>query len=117
MLLRVSGKKSGENFDISGIATSDRLATGVANEALLNNFTEAAVRMDEPALTLARDALELELGTAALVDAAGVIGNFQRMNRIADGCGIALDDAFAAMTIELRRELDIDGFMSAANTK
>jgi len=117
MLLRVSGKNSGEDFDVSGIVASDGPEAGVANEELLRNFTEAAVRMDEPALAVARDALELELGAEALVDAAAVIGNFQRMNRIADGCGIALGDTFAALIVDLRQELDIEGFMSAANSK
>jgi len=41
---------------------------------------------------------------------------FQRLNRIADGTGIALDEQMLMMTEGLRDELHIDAFASAANT-
>ena len=52
----------------------------------------------------------------ALVDAAPVIGNFQRMVRIADGTGIPHDKPIAAMTADMREELGYNDFASAKNT-
>ena len=89
---------------------------GVVNETLLNEFVEAAVHRDEPRLAEAREALELEMGTDALVDAAAVIGCFQRLNRMADGAGIELDEQMIMMTAGIRDELKIDDYASAANT-
>jgi hypothetical protein len=75
------------------------------------------VRRDEPRLAAAREALEIAMGPDALVDAAAVIGCFQRLNRMADGAGIALDQQMLMMTAGLRDELDIDDdFVSARNT-
>ncbi len=89
---------------------------GVRHESLLDDFVEAAVRRDEPRLAEAREALETTLGPDALVDAAAVIGCFQRLNRMTDGTGIALDEQMVMMTSGLRAELDIDHFISAENT-
>ena len=89
---------------------------GVINETLLNEFVEAAVHRDEPRLAEAREALELKMGTDALVDAAAIIGCFQRLNRMADGAGIELDEQMVMMTARLRDELKIDDYASAANT-
>ncbi len=39
-------------------------------------------------LAEARERLRNALGEAALIEAAAVVGNFERMTRIADGAGI-----------------------------
>ena len=49
----------------------------------------------------------------ALVDAAAVIGNFQRMVRIADGTGIPLDKPVAMISADVRDELKLNEFGSA----
>ncbi len=45
-----------------------------------------------------------------------MIGCFQRLNRVADGTGIALEEQMLIMTAGLRSKLDIDTYVSAANT-
>ncbi len=52
--------------------------------------------------------MTLKLGVEALVDAAAVIGNFERMTRIADGTGIPLGDTLAAVTVDIREDLGLD---------
>jgi hypothetical protein len=89
---------------------------GVVDESLLNEFTDAAVRRDTSRLGEAREAIEKKMGAEALVDAAAVIGCFQRLNRMADGAGIELDEQMVLMTAGLRDELQIDDYASAANT-
>ena len=65
-------------------------AAGVRGSAELTAFAEATVAGDPGAIASARAAVRTALGDEATVDAAAVIGNFQRMVRIADGCGIPL---------------------------
>ena len=60
---------------------------------------------------------------AALVDAAAVVGNFERMVRIADGTGIPLDKPVAMVSADMREELGLDAksvaarFTSESHTK
>ncbi len=65
---------------------------------------------------MTRSALQTQMGAASVVDAAAIIGNFERMDRIADGTGIPLDTPVAAMTADLREDLGLNEFGSAANT-
>jgi len=114
-MLRASSASHGKTVAVQGVISPDEMPVGVECQDLLLAFAEAAVRQDEAALGRARDALAAELGPAALVDAAGIVGNFERMNRIADGCGIALG-MLEFIADEVRQELDIGHFNSAANT-
>ena len=56
------------------------------------------------------------LGAARLVDAAGVIGNFQRMVRIADSTGIPVDGRMAEMSEGVRDQLGLNELPSARLT-
>ena len=113
MLLRASGKRTGDTYDVRGLTDGEGPPVGVPAEGPLRAFVDAAVCGDEPALAGARDALAVELGSAALVDVAAVIGNFECMNRIADGCGIALDEMLAAMAGDVANILDVAHYASA----
>ena len=89
--------------------------SGVAEGALMIAFAEAAVRRGDNLPDL-RDEIAKRLGDQAAVDAAGIVANFQRMVRIADGCGIPLDDFTKDATEDVRGELGIHEYASAANT-
>lgn len=56
------------------------------------------------------------MGPAAVVDAAAVAGNFERMVRIADGTGIPLDTPVKLVSADLREDLGLDRFGSASET-
>ena len=108
---------AGTEVDLHALTDGKAAATsGVAHADVLVAFAEAVVGGDEEALADARVALLDELGPEALVDAAAVVGNFQRMVRIADSTGIPLDGAMELVTEDLRSELGLDRFGSAANT-
>ena len=49
---------------------------------------------------------------AALVDAAGVASNFERMVRIADATGIPLDARMAALSQDVRDTLHLERFLA-----
>lgn len=96
----------------------DQAATAgdVTHAKALMNFAEAFARRDELALVDARAQLLKEAGAAVLVDAAAVAANFQRMVRIADSTGIPLDARNVALSVNVRKELDLQRFDTASNT-
>ncbi len=71
---------------------------------------------DEAALAAARQRLLDAMGAEALVDTAAVVGNFERMTRIADGTGIPLDAPMNALAADLQEELRLREFRSAQST-
>ena len=115
MLLRASGQAKGEDYDLRAV-TDDAAVSGVPHGEALTAFAEASVRGGPEQIAGARDALAAEMGPLAVVDAAGVAANFQRMTRIADATGIPLDKPVAIFSVDMRDELGIDSFGAAANT-
>lgn len=81
---------------------------GIPHGRLLAAFAEAAIAGAPAALEAARAALRAAAGTAALVDAAGIVGFFDGINRVADATGTPLDGWVAAETASMRSELGID---------
>jgi hypothetical protein len=86
---------------------------GVPEGALLIDFAEALLSRDEARLTRARAAIVAAISTAALVDAAGVAGLFDAIDRVADATGAPLEEAKAADTASLREAIGIDEFDAA----
>jgi hypothetical protein len=107
---------TGKDLDPHAVTAGEVGASGVAHAAALVAFAEAIVGDDDGVLASARAELLDETGPEALVDAAAVASNFMRMVRIADSTGISLDAPMALMSQDLRTELGIDRFGSAANT-
>jgi len=56
----------------------------------LLDFVDAVLARSSGELSEARGELQAALGWNATVDAAGVIGNFEMMNRIADATGMPI---------------------------
>jgi len=118
MLLRVSSEIEGAPADVRAIREDAAAAgSGVPHAAELLAFAEAVLGDDDAVLDVARKDLLEAVGSEAFVDAAGVVGNFQRMVRIADGTGIPLDAPMKVMSESLREEIGVGEFASAANTQ
>ena len=116
-MLRASIEYSGTGAEVSGIARGAKAGdAGIEHGERLAAFADAAVEGDAAELATARDALRDAAGSAAVVDAAAVIGNFERMVRIADSTGIPLDGMVEAMSADLQQELGIDAFESRRST-
>ena len=90
--------------------------SGVENGVVLIEFAEAVVRCDEAAMVRSRAAVQEELGAPGLIDAAGIVANFQRMVRIADATGIPLDTPAEMLSADVRADLGVEGYAGAANT-
>ena len=114
-MLRASIEASGGKVELSAL-TGEGEASAVEHGDALVRFAEAVLADDDAELDAARTALQDCVGPEGLVDAAGVVGNFKRMVRIADGTGIPLDAPMELLTQDLREELDLARFGSAANT-
>ncbi len=71
---------------------------------------------DEAALSREREALRSLLPDEAFVDVAATIGAFNVVDRIANATGIPLDEMMDAMSADIRQELNLTRFASAANT-
>jgi len=107
----------GGELDFAGLADASTAETSsVPGAGALVGFVEATLSGETPDVAKARDRVREELGSEALVDAAAIIGNFERMVRIADGTGIPLDAPLNVATESIRAELGIDRFESSANT-
>jgi hypothetical protein len=109
-MLRESSKIYAEEVNLNVVMTG-AYAGDIAGGDVLVAFAEAIVFADEVEIATTRDALVDELGVAAMVDAAGVASNFQRMVRIADSTGITLG-GFETITEDIRGDLDINKFAS-----
>ena len=115
MLLGASGEPGRVAPDVRAV-TDGGVSSGLPAGEALAAFAEAVVRREPEAVSAARERVRGELGDAAAVDAAAVIGSFERMVRVADGTGIPLDDHMAMVSADLRERLGIDGFGGAAGT-
>ncbi len=117
-MLRVSSEvdDGAAEVDLSVLVDGRTQDSGVVAAEELLAFAEAALGNDAAPIKQARQRVSAALGEAAMVDAAGIIANFQRMVRIADGTGIPLDPSMAAITSDLRSQLGINDYGSAGNT-
>lgn len=113
MMLRASSQNDiGDRLNLHAVVDGAGTDSGVPNSGEFINFVEAALT-GAPDLGVARSALAEAVGVERLVDAAAVIGNFQRMTRIADSTGIPIDAMTAAVTADMREELGLNEFASA----
>ena len=105
-MLRASVKEHDEAIDLrvvmDGVYHGD-----IEHGELLVDMAEVVVGADDATIKNARDALLAAMGVEAMVDAAGVASNFERMVRIADATGITLGKS-AVATERVRKELDIN---------
>jgi len=117
MALRESAALSGGAAELSALTEGKEAGdSGVEEGDLLLRFADASVGDDEEELAAARSELLVAMGGAALVDAAAVAANFQRMVRIADATGIPIDAPMEMMSRDIRDSLDLGRFEGASNT-
>jgi len=110
-LLRASSRHSGQDYDFRAVTQGAALGDcGVKHGDRMIEFAEAILGGDDARLARSRAAIVAAMGTAALVDAAGIAGLFNAIDRVADATGAPLEDAKAADTASLRDAIGIDSF-------
>jgi hypothetical protein len=116
-MLRESIQADGQTIDLEGLADTDcKEIAGLKNSKILIEYADVFMTRDAAELAVVREKLEKAMGARALVDAAGVASNFQRMVRIADGTGIPSDALSHDAKVEMAAKLDLNKYQSAKNT-
>jgi len=105
-MLRESAIASGRSVDIRAI-TNPSIPSLLEGGAELMELTTAAVRRDSVRTGRARAAVLTKLGPEALVDAAGTIGNFEMMNRVANATGMPVGKGSTRSNADIIEALDI----------
>ena len=73
-------------------------------------FAEGVLGDDAAERDAARIALVTELGHAAMIDTAAVVATFNAIDRVADACGIPIEETKEAAYADLGGEFDIETF-------
>ena len=94
-MLRESAIAFGYDFDPETVA-DPAVRTGIPGGNALLRFVDTVLQRVDVSLDRAHADVVDELGPESLVDAASVFGNFQMMNRVAEGTGIPV----AAIAVE-----------------
>jgi hypothetical protein len=99
MLLRMSSQTHGMTVDLAEVVDTHRTREqdadcGVPGGAALRGFALALVSRRN--VNDARARLIAELGPDAVAAAAGIVGAFEAVNRVADATGTKLDDMMAS---------------------
>ena len=123
VLLRGSGEANSHDVDLDLVtATPEQLAQqsedagGLPHAVALITYTDAVISGDPERIRSEAARLETKLGRAGLVRAACVVGNFQRMNRVADATGIALDPGMQFMSSDVRDQVGANAYRSSSYT-
>jgi hypothetical protein len=109
-MLRASSEHNGDEIDIAALTGTAVGDSGIAHGDKLVAFAEAVIGDGAKNIKPARAAVKAALGDAALVDAAGIIGMFNGLDRVADATGAPLEDWKAADTADMRAAIGIDSF-------
>ena len=109
-MLRESRDQTGEDIDLAAItAGSDRADGGIPHGDVLAAFAEAIIVGSAEELSAARQAVIDGLGEEEMVDAAGVAGFFNGIDRVADSTGTVLEE-WKDEGSEMRDALGISAF-------
>lgn len=87
----------------------------VPGDVVLRDYADAFY--DAPQnLAGIRDRMEQELGAAAVVEAAALVGIYDAVVRVADSTGIPIEEYKVEPTKEMRQNLGINDFHSAGES-
>ena len=106
-MLRESAAATGRRADLSAVVDRSvvpRLAAGVE----LLDFVDAVLLGGD--VDGVRSRLEAVVGRAGVVDAAGVVGNFEMMNRVADATGMPVSRGSRRANADLIEDLGLERF-------
>lgn len=106
-MLSWSVEATGQRINLKPIAGDDGDPLLPGGRELIDHVTATLQRQG---VATARDRLEATLGAAAVVDAAAVTGNFEMMNRIADGVGMPVGQGTRQKMAQVIEDLHLDSY-------
>ena len=113
LMLRASAEVTSTPLDARSI-TDPSVDPLIPQGKLLLRFVDSVLG-DGTGIEQLRDEVTEALGPTGLVDAAGVIGNFEMMNRIADATGMPVGKGTLKRTAEWRTDVGLDRFNHLAD--
>lgn len=114
-MLRWSAPHNGyDDLDLRAIG-DPTIPSGIPGGGDLLALVDACLATDDPDgdFATAHARIRTELGDAALVDAAAVFGNFQMMNRIAEGTGIPIARQVVEREVDTIRAIGLDRMLKS----
>jgi len=114
LLLRASGVTQSKDYDLAAVIGAAAGGAGVPHGRLLIEFAEAVLSEDDAPLARLREMLSAALSPTGLVDAAGVVGLFNAIDRVADATGIPLEADKAEASADFRASLGLNRFAVGA---
>ena len=109
-MLRASSDHNGDDINLNILTNGKPDNVSIPHSDLLIALAEAVLADDAASTAAARASVQAAMGDKALVDAAGIIGMFNGLDRVADATGAPLEDWKAADTAAMRLNLGIDAF-------
>ena len=106
-MLRASALAFGYDLNVAGIGDPS-FPIGIPGGNELLAFVDVAIDGSAEDLPDSRTAVIEALGPESLVDAASVFGNFEMMNRVAEGTGITIPPQVIERMKDTIDELGID---------
>ncbi len=102
------------DYDLTIAAIGDpTIPIGMPGGNELLHFVDAIVSGSSDDISQAQVAIIEILGPEALVDAAGVFGNFEMMNRVAEGSGIPVSQQAIERMEDTINALGLSGFLKS----
>jgi hypothetical protein len=101
-------------YDLNIAAIRDpSIPSGVPGGHELLSFVDAIVEGELHDLSKTQSAIIDVLGAESLVDASGAFGNFEMMNRVAEGTGIPVSAQANERTTDTIEKLGLNSFLKS----
>lgn len=113
MLLRASGDRNNESYNLDSVTSEGIADAGVKNGAFLMELAAAVYAQDVDVLADIRTRGVELLGERGLAEAIGIASGFNGITKVANGTGLPLDKSTADITGEMRTETGIDEYSEA----
>ncbi|MDG1305969.1 MAG: hypothetical protein P8P54_17485 [Pseudomonadales bacterium] len=113
MLLRASGDRNNESYNLDSVTSEGIADAGVNNGAFLMELAAAVYAQDVDVLADIRTRGVKLLGERGLAEAMGIASGFNGITKVANGTGLPLDKSTADITGEMRTETGIDEYSEA----
>lgn len=101
---------TGNEFDLNAIVGNETNSSGVEHGDLLCRFVDIALKGTAPELAVIRQELRSTFEDEAFIDICANVASFNSVVKIADGCGIPLEDVKENNTRDIRESLGLDEF-------
>jgi len=113
LLLRASGDRNNESYNLDSVTSEGIADAGVSNGAFLMELAAAVYAQDADVLADIRTRGVELLGERGLAEAIGIASGFNGITKVANGTGLPLDKSTADITGEMRTETGIDEYSEA----